>query len=73
MGAADSSEKRWAKSDPALIFVLGESEELIRIFYSSIQTAKRNVLESQEQKTSSGSIRYPPAKPAEHSMFSVEC
>src|ERR1041385_1411910 len=36
--------KAWAKSDPTLIFVLGESDEMIRIFYSSIQTAKRNLL-----------------------------
>jgi len=34
----------WAKDETALIFILSETEELIRIFYSSIQTAKRNAL-----------------------------
>ena len=34
----------WAKDETALVFVLGETEELIRIFYSSVQTAKRNAL-----------------------------
>ncbi len=34
--------KAWVKDETALLFVLGESEELIRIFHSSIQTAKRN-------------------------------
>ena len=36
--------KAWPKEDSALLFVLSESDELIRIFYSSIQTAKRNAL-----------------------------
>ncbi|HEX9046690.1 MAG TPA: four helix bundle protein [Verrucomicrobiae bacterium] len=36
--------KGWAKDETTLIFVLGEVDELIRIFYSSIQTAKRNAL-----------------------------
>ena len=36
--------KNWAKDDPTLVFVLGESDELIRIFFSSIQTAQRNAL-----------------------------
>ncbi|MGA2786786.1 MAG: four helix bundle protein [Verrucomicrobiota bacterium] len=35
--------KGWAKNEPTLLFVLSESDELIRIFHSSIQTAKRNV------------------------------
>jgi four helix bundle protein len=34
--------KAWVDSEPTLLFVLGECEELIRIFHSSIQTAKRN-------------------------------
>jgi four helix bundle protein len=34
----------WAKDETALIYILSETEELIRIFYSSIQTAKRNAL-----------------------------
>jgi four helix bundle protein len=37
------NRKQWAKSDPALPFVLRESEELIRIFFSSIQTAQKNI------------------------------
>jgi four helix bundle protein len=36
--------KRWVENDPTLIFVLSECEELIRIFFSSIQTAQRNGL-----------------------------
>ena len=36
--------KGWAKDETALLFILSEAEELIRIFYSSIQTAKRNAL-----------------------------
>ena len=36
--------KAWAKNDATLLFVLSESDELIRIFYSSVQTAKRNAL-----------------------------
>jgi four helix bundle protein len=34
--------KGWVKEDTTLIFVLGESEELIRIFFASIQTARKN-------------------------------
>jgi hypothetical protein len=30
------------KNETTLLFLLGESEELIRIFHASIQTAKRN-------------------------------
>jgi len=36
--------KRWLREDPQLAFILGESEELIRIFKASIQTAERNKL-----------------------------
>jgi four helix bundle protein len=36
--------KGWAKGDATLTFVLSESDELIRVFFSSIQTAKRNAL-----------------------------
>ena len=46
----------WAKSDPKLAFILSESDELIRIFFSSIQTAKRNSLS--EKRKSSNSTRY---------------
>jgi four helix bundle protein len=47
--------KRWAKDDPALRFILSESDEMIRIFFSSIQTAKRNALT--ERRRSADSIR----------------
>jgi four helix bundle protein len=39
--------KHWANDDPTLIFVLSESEELIRIFMSSIRTARANALKAQ--------------------------
>src|SRR2546426_5889390 len=38
------SRKNWTKDDPTLLFVLNESDELIRIFFSSIQTAQRNAV-----------------------------
>jgi four helix bundle protein len=34
--------KAWVKKETVLLFILGECEELIRIFHSSIQTARRN-------------------------------
>jgi four helix bundle protein len=49
--------KNWAKGDPALALVLNESDELVRIFFSSVQTAKRNALS--ERRKSSNSTRYP--------------
>ncbi len=36
--------KGWVKEDTTLIFVMAESEELIRIFFASIQTARKNSL-----------------------------
>jgi four helix bundle protein len=36
--------KTWVKEEGTLVFLLRESDELIRIFYSSIQTAKLNAL-----------------------------
>jgi len=39
--------KGWAADDATLVFVLGEAEQLVRIFYSSIQTARRNALAEQ--------------------------
>jgi len=42
--------KRWSNDDPTLIFTLGESEELIRIFMSSVRTAKANALKPQATK-----------------------
>jgi four helix bundle protein len=49
--------KGWAKDDPTLVFVLSESDELIRIFFASIVTAKRNALEQRRKRSSSA--RYP--------------
>jgi four helix bundle protein len=45
----------WAKDETALVFVLSEVEELIRIFYSSIQTAKRNAL-NERRRPSGGAV-----------------
>jgi four helix bundle protein len=49
--------KGWAGESPTLLFVLTESDELIRIFHSSIQTAQLNA--ATERQKSSGSARYP--------------
>jgi four helix bundle protein len=38
------AKKKWLGKDDQLLFVLTESEELIRIFKASIQTAERNRL-----------------------------
>ncbi len=43
--------KAWVKADTTLLFVLGESDELIRIFHSSIQTARRNGQTKSNQTT----------------------
>ncbi|HTY88195.1 MAG TPA: four helix bundle protein [Candidatus Acidoferrum sp.] len=43
--------KGWTMEEPTLLFVLSESDELIRIFHSSIQTAERNAA-SKRQKPS---------------------
>jgi four helix bundle protein len=48
--------KGWARSDSALVFVLSESDELIRIFVSSIQTTQRNCLA--QKRRSPDSTRY---------------
>jgi four helix bundle protein len=48
--------KAWATNDSTLLFVLSEADELIRIFYSSIQTARRNAL---TERRRSGSTRFP--------------
>lgn len=53
--------KIWGKGDPTLVFVLGESDELIRIFFSSVQTAKRNALVGRRQPAHS--TRYPAGEP----------
>ena len=49
--------KAWVKNDSMLLFVLSESEALIRIFHSSIQTAKRNA--QAETRKPSNPVRYP--------------
>ena len=54
--------KAYAKDDPTLVFVLGEADELIRIFYSSIQTARRNALA--EKRPASEPLRYSPSSPS---------
>lgn len=41
--------KSWAKNDSVRVFVLSESDELIRIFVSSIRTAQQNVLKQKHQ------------------------
>ena len=46
--------KGWAKDDPMLCFTLSESDELIRIFMSSIRTAQQNAL---KQKRTSDTTR----------------
>ena len=47
--------KHWARDDTTLNFVLSESEELIRIFMSSIRTAQLNAWKQQRL----GPTRYP--------------
>jgi four helix bundle protein len=49
--------KAWVKNETTLLFVLGECEELIRIFHSSVQTAKRNA--QAESRKPSSATRYP--------------
>ena len=49
--------KAWVKDETTLIFVLSECEELIRIFFSSIQTARRNA--QTEARKPSSPARYP--------------
>ncbi len=43
--------KGWAKNETTLFFVLSESEELIRIFVSSIKTAQQNLLAEKRRPT----------------------
>jgi four helix bundle protein len=52
--------KGWAKDISPLVLVLNESEELIRIFMSSIKTTRQNAL-LEKRKTSS--TTYPPGAP----------
>ena len=62
--------KAWVKNDTTLLFVLGESEELIRIFHASIQTAKRNAQLEARKLTSPVQV---PLKPVPTSKLGVEC
>ena len=48
----------WGKDDPTLPLILSESDELIRIFFSSIQTAKKNALAERHK----ASAQYPSGK-----------
>ena len=43
--------KGWAKNETTLLFTLSESEELIRIFASSIKTAQQNLLVEKRRPT----------------------
>ena len=54
-------KKAWAKDETTLLFVLSESDELIRIFMSSIKTTRQNAL-VQKQKASA-STKHPPDEP----------
>ena len=56
------SRKNWARDDSILLFVLNESDELIRIFFSSIQTAQRNVVVQKRRQPVPA--RYPSGGPA---------
>jgi four helix bundle protein len=49
--------KSWAKNETTLLFVLNETDELIRIFMSSIRTAQQNAL-TQKRKPESAA-QYP--------------
>jgi four helix bundle protein len=49
--------QRWVQDNAKLIFALNESEELIRIFVSSIRTARQNAL--QQSRRSTGPRSYP--------------
>ncbi len=54
------NRKGWAENDPKVTFLLSECDELIRIFFSSIQTAQRNALS--QKRGSPGSANYPSTK-----------
>ena len=53
--------KGWAGADTKLAFVLGEVDQLTRIFYSSIQTAKRNALAEKRSASQPGQSRPGPS------------
>ena len=60
--------KHWTENDPTLLFVLHESDELIRIFMSSIKTMRWLKSEKPPHRSP-----IHPAKPADPSMFGVQC
>ena len=49
--------KRWAENGATLLFVLNESDELIRIFMTSIKTARQNA--SLQKRKASATVNYP--------------
>lgn len=46
--------KGWTNEDSTLLFILRESEELIRIFVSSIKTARHNALNQKQRGYATG-------------------
>ncbi len=54
--------KHWTKDDSTLLFVLSESEELIRIFMASIKTAQQNSM-VQKRRTRT-TVTYPSGEAA---------
>jgi four helix bundle protein len=55
--------KAWVNNEATLLFVLSEGEELIRVFHSSIRTAKRNA-RAEARKSSD---------PARHTCGEADC
>lgn len=53
------ARKNWLPTDPQLKLLLGESEELIRIFKASVQTAERNRLAKKRPTTTPTASRNP--------------
>lgn len=49
--------KVWVKNEATLIFILAEADELIRIFFAGVQTARRNALV--EKRQAGQPVRYP--------------
>ena len=58
----------WVKDDAAIKFVLRESDELIRIFHSSVQTAQRNALAQKQSQP----VRYSSTRSAIPKSLNVE-
>jgi len=53
--------KGWAREGPTLDFILSEADELVRIFFTSIQTARRNTLA--EKRLAPEPTHYSSSKP----------